>query len=206
MPRYALQDKKEIVSLYVHVKLSPDRIAPLFGKDRSAIKMFLKRQGVLRSTQESAALSVTTGRKSMEGAIQLQKHRKSLPDRECAKCGDMFHPENVNAHKWCDICCPDESALSRLKTYNMSHPEYELMYYLQNGLCAVCDVEPAWIVDHMHHGCENGSKATCGKCVRGLVCRACNLFLAALDAHPDLIASGLAYIEKAKQRLGQLRQ
>ncbi len=43
MPRYTKQDKKEIVSLYVNVKLSPERIAPLFGKDRSAIKIFLKR-------------------------------------------------------------------------------------------------------------------------------------------------------------------
>ncbi len=133
----------------------------------------------------------------MDGSVALQRHRKSLPERACEKCSQMYTPGNANVQRWCKVCCPSRTALNRLKSFNISQPEYEAMLIKQNGLCDLCKEKPAVVVDHKHHGCQkSGSKRTCGKCVRGLLCKMCNLFLAAWEAHPELIHKGQDYLKR----------
>ena len=62
--------------------------------------------------------------------------------------------------------------------YGLSLKDYEDMLVSQGGGCAVCGREPGdrrLHVDHDHACCAG--KKSCGKCVRGLLCVTCNVWL-----------------------------
>ena len=63
----------------------------------------------------------------------------------------------------------------------------------QGGACALCRTElgDVYHVDHDHSCCPG--KKTCGKCVRGVLCRKCNLGLGQFNDDPDLLAAAAAY-------------
>lgn len=79
--------------------------------------------------------------------------------------------------------------------YGMSRAEYDALYALQNGLCAICG-EPETVarlgkqmclaVDHCH---QNGH-------VRELLCRKCNTGLGSFKDDPALLRTAIAYLEK----------
>lgn len=56
--------------------------------------------------------------------------------------------------------------------------QYENLLSKQNGVCALCKQPPKRIrlaVDHDHKCCP-GDKI-CGKCIRGLLCSTCNVYV-----------------------------
>lgn len=62
--------------------------------------------------------------------------------------------------------------------YNLSREQFEHLLRAQDGVCGICRTDlpggrsGRWNVDHDHACCE-GDKS-CGGCVRGLLCNACN--------------------------------
>lgn len=62
------------------------------------------------------------------------------------------------------------------ETYNITYEQYWAIYEAQGGRCYICrranGTRRKLSVDH-DHSCCPGSKS-CGKCVRGLLCRSCN--------------------------------
>lgn len=85
------------------------------------------------------------------------------------------------------------------KKYSLSLERYRELLDAQDGRCAICGVaSPGDIridrfhVDHDHSCCPG--KNSCGKCVRGLLCRACNTALGNFRDNPDVLASALAYL------------
>ena len=94
----------------------------------------------------------------------------------CRPCWSAYHtarrklesPERAARRRQVD-------RLSKLKTkYGVAPERYEQILAEQGGLCAVCreasDVNLA--VDHDHACCPG--RTSCGACVRGLLCQACN--------------------------------
>lgn len=66
--------------------------------------------------------------------------------------------------------------------YRLSPEDYEAMVAGQGGVCAVCRCAPPGerlAVDH-DHACCPGARS-CGRCVRGILCRWCNLRLNVLE-------------------------
>lgn len=65
----------------------------------------------------------------------------------------------------------------RFAKYGIDRERYEELLAAQGGLCGGCR-QPAteWHIDH-DHGCCPQSEGICGQCVRGLLCRNCNLAL-----------------------------
>jgi hypothetical protein len=64
--------------------------------------------------------------------------------------------------------------------YCLTLEQYNEMLGKQGGVCAMCQAPPEELdrslcVDH-DHTCCSGPK-TCGKCIRGLLCVSCNVFL-----------------------------
>lgn len=59
--------------------------------------------------------------------------------------------------------------------YNLPPEVYRALLAQQNGLCAICQRWRANSVDHDHKCCDG--PFSCGKCVRGLLCRTCNTIL-----------------------------
>jgi hypothetical protein len=80
------------------------------------------------------------------------------------------------------------------KKYGMTQAMYEGLYEQQNGVCAICENKPNrnyLSVDHDHNCCD--STHTCGECIRGLLCAACNSFLGRVKDNPKKL---LEYLDK----------
>lgn len=70
----------------------------------------------------------------------------------------------------------------------------------QAGRCAICRTdEPGgsgtWHIDH-DHSCCPGRKASCGRCIRGLLCTRCNIGLGNLQDNPETIRAAADYVER----------
>ena len=62
--------------------------------------------------------------------------------------------------------------------YKMTGRDYAALLSQQGGVCRLCQEPPGaepLHVDHDHSCCA--TKKTCGRCVRGLLCRRCNTLL-----------------------------
>lgn len=92
-----------------------------------------------------------------------------------------------------------ESNLRNL--YHLTAEQYSMLFVRQANLCP-CGVllteEVIPNVDH-NHSCCPGRKS-CGKCVRGILCRRCNRVLGLLNENPLLLPSYLLeYLKKYAQ-------
>jgi hypothetical protein len=96
----------------------------------------------------------------------------------------------------------------RWRTFRLTPEAYEQMWADQGGLCANpgCDTEltqgrgpgTGAQIDH-DHGCCPGD-TSCGACVRGLLCKRCNLALGSLSDDLERIAGLIAYLETRVRR------
>lgn len=80
------------------------------------------------------------------------------------------------------------------KKYKMTRAMYEGLLEAQNGVCAICGNAPNrnfLSIDHDHACCD--STHTCGECIRGLLCAACNSFLGRIKDNPNSL---LEYLNK----------
>lgn len=86
---------------------------------------------------------------------------------------------------------------SRVKyKYKTTLTELEQKLVAQGSVCLLCSIKltiDTLHVDHDHKCCGN-SKATCGKCVRGLLCGQCNTSLGHYEYFRDTV--GIVSIEK----------
>jgi hypothetical protein len=68
----------------------------------------------------------------------------------------------------------------------------------QGGVCKICksspaeDAKKAFSVDH-DHSCCPGQK-TCGKCIRGIICNACNTALGLLKENVETMQAMQDYV------------
>ena len=86
----------------------------------------------------------------------------------------------------------DRDRWYRIKnTYSLTKDQYLEILDSQNGCCAICEkiVEKPYI-DHDHSCCP--TEVSCGKCVRGILCQKCNMFMHYVDEY-------LHYLDKAKK-------
>ena len=81
--------------------------------------------------------------------------------------------------------------------YRLTVEDYLEMVDSQKGLCAVCGSGGRLYVDHDHSCCS--ANTTCGKCVRGLLCQKCNMFMHYIDEYSQFITPAQQY---AKGRAG----
>lgn len=88
------------------------------------------------------------------------------------------------------------------KTYGISLAEYEAMFQKQGGLCFICHKpetrtvrgrQTLLVVDHNHACCSGPT--SCGKCVRKLLCHACNVSIGLLEENPDRMRQAAIYVE-----------
>lgn len=93
--------------------------------------------------------------------------------------------------------CKAAIVVARLKNrYGLDEKTYRDMWDRQNGMCPICQnrLEVGEVhVDHDHLCCRGSSK-TCGRCVRGLLCRGCNLAIGRFKDDPDRIREAVTYI------------
>jgi hypothetical protein len=98
---------------------------------------------------------------------------------------------------------PDRVRAMSLRVYSITPERYEAMLAAQGGRCAICrrpekalnrnGVVMQLHVDHDHRCCPGGR--SCGKCVRGLLCHACNSGGGKFGDDPALLRAAADYFE-----------
>jgi hypothetical protein len=86
-----------------------------------------------------------------------------------------------------------------IRNYGITQKQYDAMLERQGGSCAMCDRPQSELmrnlaVDHDHSCCSG--KKSCGKCVRGLLCPACNTFLRKVESGKVSMERLNAYVSK----------
>ncbi|MGV9761664.1 endonuclease domain-containing protein [Streptomyces tricolor] len=103
-------------------------------------------------------------------------------EAECVMCNKVhpleeFH-RNQGAYRstgrYCSSC---RAAKARAARFGVQPAFFVALFEVQGGVCAVCRTDTPghydWHVDHDHSCCPMGGRS-CGRCIRGLVCAACN--------------------------------
>ena len=84
--------------------------------------------------------------------------------------------------------------------FRMTPDEFDRLWDAQGRACLICSkTESEGItlcVDHDHACCP--TTQTCGDCVRGILCRACNLALGFLEDDPDRLQRATTYLRQAE--------
>src|SRR5687768_12575741 len=102
---------------------------------------------------------------------KCQTHGEASPtDRYCRPCRSAISIAWNRANK-------DTVKNGQLRRrFGITLEQYNKLYEKQNGLCAICCEDSlqgrSLAVDHDRYCCPG--KASCGKCVRGLLCHNCN--------------------------------
>lgn len=113
--------------------------------------------------------------------------------RRCTKC-QRWRP--VSAFKTDERVC---HACRRLRLHHITYADYIRMLDAQGGACAICRSPKSggdrmFNVDHDHACCP--TKYSCGACVRGLLCTACNHLLGNARDNIDTLRSAIDYLER----------
>lgn len=84
------------------------------------------------------------------------------------------------------------------RQFNWTLDQYNGMLETQNGVCAICERVNAngnrLSIDHDHACCPG--KKSCGACVRGLLCSACNTGIGNLQDDYKIVLTAAAYLER----------
>lgn len=97
--------------------------------------------------------------------------------------------------RWLERNPGKQAGYTRKLRYGISELQYQEMMEAQMGFCGIggCD-RPIHSVDH-DHSCCPGQK-TCGKCVRALLCRECNVMLGLAQDDPQRLRNAAEYLEE----------
>lgn len=147
------------------------------------------------------------------------------PQKICTKCGEpkllsefVLNKNERDGHgRWCKKCSAIDAVRYRRENrtkvaeskrkyrlkrqYDLSVADWEALLASQGGVCAGCGTDTAgghgsFHIDHDHNCCP-GIKS-CGKCIRGLLCCACNQGIGFLGDDPERLRKLANYIEKTR--------
>jgi hypothetical protein len=84
------------------------------------------------------------------------------------------------------------------KRYGLTPEQYAALLEKQLGICAICGARPTrekpLQIDHDHACCPQ--QKSCGRCVRGLLCKRCNTGIALLQDDPQILKLAFDYLTK----------
>jgi hypothetical protein len=122
--------------------------------------------------------------------------------KRCPTCREWLAEERFSKsivtrdglHKRCARC---EKDADLTRSFGITLAAYEQMLARQGGGCAICRRPPsqsmALAVDHDHACCPKRGKS-CGNCVRGLLCGACNTAIGMLGDSAETLRAATVYL------------
>jgi hypothetical protein len=152
--------------------------------------------------KQGRALTPHTPRRR-QGASRL---RDSLGRKECSRCLMWkplaeFRPSRSAADGFQHWCQPCNGDYMREKRYGLTGADVARMVKEQGG-CAICGAaglehlgfRNSWSVDHDHSCCPGDE--SCGKCIRAILCAACNKMIGLARDDPARLRAAAAYLER----------
>jgi hypothetical protein len=127
-------------------------------------------------------------------------------ERACLQCGALFVASGRTSQKlYCSRSCKSRYRTTSgqaknhhlAETFGITLEEYDQILAGQGGGCAICGKTQEvngnrLAVDHDHSCCP--STRSCGKCVRGILCRECNRALGLFKESPEIVRSAIQYL------------
>lgn len=97
-------------------------------------------------------------------------------------------------HSYCKPCMRAKKWRAR---YGITPDEFEALRSAQDARCKLCgehesESKQGLFVDHDHSHCS--SSAGCPECVRGLLCRSCNMAIGLFRDRPELMEAAARYV------------
>jgi hypothetical protein len=147
---------------------------------------------------------------------ESQLTRDELGRKRCRQCREWLAEDSfgASAHSadgrmtYCRPCARARQRAviehrrdqDRAKRYNMTRPEFDALLAEQGGRCAICQTDDPgtyhhWCVDHDHRCCP-GRGQSCGRCVRGILCPACNKGIGLLGDNFETLRRAATYVER----------
>lgn len=140
-----------------------------------------------------------------------------IETKYCPACKEILPIINFAIHRkskdgyqyWCKPCKlnkqyewmrknPHKETEYRIRLNYKMEPE-EYAEFIKNG-CEVCGSMEKLCVDHDHRCCP--TTKSCGKCIRGVLCKACNEAEGKLKSDTKIVKSLLTYMEKWEKNNG----
>lgn len=97
----------------------------------------------------------------------------------------------------CKSCVKSNGRRSVFRRHGITETLYAEMLERQNGVCRICEKpcpKGSLSIDHDHACCPG--QTSCGRCIRGLLCRACNVGIGYLADDPKLLDAAAAYLRQ----------
>lgn len=143
--------------------------------------------------------------KSSDDFGRNKRHSDGLKSncKECQKIYDAKWRENHFSKEEHAAAYEENRIKYQLKRlYNITVEKYESLLEEQNFACAVCkrpevELKKRLNVDHDHDCCSG--RTSCGECVRGLLCDACNRSLGMLKDSVEVLESAIQYLNAKKR-------
>lgn len=142
----------------------------------------VRRARVTESKRRNKARVAALARAEREGTPLAERKRvwhSDVPEglRWCSCCKSLKAAERfAKTSRYCRVCESAKNHSRRIKRrFQLSVARYDELLERQGGRCAICLRKPRSMrlaVDHDHACCPG--EETCGKCVRGLLCKSCN--------------------------------
>lgn len=82
-------------------------------------------------------------------------------------------------------------------SFKLSEEQFVNLINDQDNLCAVCRINIPTQIDHDHSCCLK--IPTCGNCIRGVVCKRCNILLGYLETDKNILQLALIYLYKKER-------
>jgi len=111
---------------------------------------------------------------------QLKRFHAS---RICESCKISYEATSFK-QRWCKKCSTDRKHSTLLTRYNLSAPQVKVLLVNTNGMCKICLIRKATVVDHDHKT----------KNVRGIICPYCNMALHMIE-QPEIVKRAMDYLE-----------
>lgn len=111
-----------------------------------------------------------------------------------SKTEDEFYRSLGRLRRQCKTCLKLKQAAAR---FGISFENLVAMYDAQGHACKICQQRVELVIDHDHSCCPYDpvrKSRSCGKCVRGLLCHACNHGLGNFRDDPNLLEAAVAYL------------
>ena len=160
-------------------------------------------------TEESTYYWGTTRHCRVCSKETMRERRKNLPrvgqgtfnssKTHCPQ-GHEYTEENTytnpQGRRQCRTCSKENGAIQNIKRYGISVAQFTDMIEEQNNRCAICQTEfldgKVPHIDHDHSCCSR--EASCGKCVRGLLCVKCNYGLGNFEDNIQSLYAAIEYL------------
>ena len=146
-----------------------------------------------------------TMRLRREDDVRVGRGVNNASKTECPK-GHQYDESNTITYvkpngksaRHCRACERLNGKVQNIKRYGITMEQFESLLELQRGKCAICkgkfwDEVSSPHIDH-DHTCCNEQQKSCGKCIRGLLCRGCNQILGCAKDDIETLKAAMNYL------------